>query len=131
MEPSSAWLARLALLLLCAPVLHGGFLAISEPAAVQLLLHSAGAERAGPVLLTVLNAAAAMLVVLFGGQARRLGSVWLAVTTLLGALVTYPFWSRSGLGASVGLQQFLGLAGYAAAFLLVAEFFNAPDETAV
>jgi hypothetical protein len=71
-------------------------------------------------MMTVLNAMAAMLVVLFEGRLRRCAAWWLAVVVLLGALILFPFWAREGLAQTRALQSFLSAVAYASAFALVA-----------
>lgn len=122
---TTTWQARLALLLLCAPILHSGFITLSEAEAARQMFASTGMKAgAGAEIMALLNALAAMLVVLFEGRGRRLGAWWLAAVLLLGGLLVFPFWARSGVAWTLTLQSLLGSLGYAAAFLLVATAFR-------
>ncbi len=68
----------------------------------------------------LINAIAAIVMVLFEGQARRLGALWLGLISILGALMVHRFWTRHGVDFSLSLQGFLGMIGFGAAFLMVA-----------
>jgi hypothetical protein len=122
MEHSSGWVSRVLLLALCAGWIQGGFIALSDPAAMAVLsggpLHVA---KAGPAMgLMVINATAATAMVLFEGQARRLGALWLGLISILGAIMVHRFWALHGVEFSLALQGFLSMIGFGAAFLMVA-----------
>ncbi len=132
MDNSTGWLGRLGLLALCAPLLHGGFLALSDPEAMAALFRIAGRGplQGGNASMMVVNAVAAAVVILFAGKPRRYAAAWLAGITLLGAFGVFPFWTRSGVAATVTLQQFLSLGGFAAAFLLISLGLGTDDRDA-
>ncbi len=122
MEHSSHWVNRALLLALCAGWMQGGFIALSDPETMAMLaggqLHVA---KAGPAAgLMVINALAATAMVLFEGQARRLGALWLGLISILGALMVHRFWTQHGVAFTLSLQGFLGMVGFGAAFLMVA-----------
>ena len=122
MEHSSKWLDRALLLALCAGWMQGGFIALSDPATMAALsgghLHVA---KAGPAAgLMVINAVAATAMVLFEGQVRRLGALWLGLISILGAVMVHRFWQAHGVDFALSLQGFLGMVGFGVAFLMVA-----------
>jgi hypothetical protein len=128
MDHSSAWVSRALLLALCAGWMQGGFIAFSDPAALAALsggqLHIA---KAGPATgLMVISALAATVMVLFEGQLRRLGALWLGLVSILGALMVHRFWGLHGVEFSLALQGFLGMVGFGAAFLMVARGGEVP-----
>lgn len=128
MEHSSSWVSRVLLLALCAGWMQGGFIALSDPAAMAVLaggpLHVA---KAGPATgLMLINALAATVMVLFEGQARRLGALWLGLISILGAVMVHRFWALHGVEFTLSLQGFLGMVGFGAAFLMVARGGEVP-----
>ncbi len=122
MEQSSTWVTRALLMALCLGWMQGGFIALSDPATMAVL---AGGHhhvaKAGPVAgLMVINALAAVAIVLFEGKARQLGALWLGLVSILGAVMVHRFWQQQGVEATLSLQGFLGMIGFGAAFLMVA-----------
>ena len=121
MAITSTSMGRLALVVLCAPALYGGFMAISRPELAQEVFQAMGRHgQRGANALAFADAIAAMAVILFEGVLRRVGAWWLAGVTALAAATVYPFWAQWPALDLGELRHFLGLLAFAAAFVVVA-----------
>ncbi|VVD77875.1 DoxX family protein [Pandoraea capi] len=116
----AGWIARLAMLLLCAAYLQGGLVKLFDfPGAVAEMRHFGLAPAAPLAAATIALELVASLMILTG-RGRWLGAIALAVFTLMASFLANAFWHAppdARFMMANGFFEHLGLVG---GFLLVA-----------